>query len=342
MNRYKNVEYVSPDKIKEHPEVPNVRGTITKEDVAELIRSIMVDGVKHPIHCFKLKDDATYYIESGWRRWRAVMEIIKIDPNTPHKKIPVLVQHYPQKTAVRDAVFANIVENAQRKDVNALDMGTRIQKLIDQDIGKQEICKRTGKSITWVNNVLLVLSADDEIQSRVRKGEITMDEARKAALQSPKDQAVIAKGLAAAKKAGNKSAVKKIKKGLDEAARVRSHEAPKKKEIQRHRNVLTEVMLEMKKDKDAFLEKYDAKKFAPLVEYFTLIGCLNMLKYSLGESPEPNFDKIARKYKIDLGTDGKRLKKTRQLSMNSRSSKKTRKRAAKPEKPSKTKRRKKR
>ena len=293
MNGYDKVEYVKVDKILDHPEVPNIRAEVTKADVKELMASILQSGIQNPLTCFVI--DGKHYLVSGWRRRKAVQEILKDDPKHELSKgVPVLTKKYNAKTVLRDALYDNMVENIQRKDVNPLDQANRIKKLIDEDIGKQEICAKIGKSITWLNDVLRVLEADEEVRKKIKSGEITMSDAKNIAKLPQKDQKQVAKGLAAARTSGNREATKKIKKSLDEATRVRSHSAPTKKEIKYQRNVLFEVLRVMKQRKE------DDNKV-----YYILEGCFNMLEWALGFRKDPDFTKYTKKYGIKIGDDGK-------------------------------------
>lgn len=293
--QYKTVEYVDVSKIQDHPEVPNIRKEVTKADVKELMASIKEKGVQNPITCFK--KDNIYYLVSGWRRRKAVQEITKEDPKAS-PLIPVLLKQYAEKTIVRDALFDNMIENIQRKDVNPLDQANRIKMLMDQGMNKLNICKEIGKSITWVNDTLNVLDADPEVREKIRSGEITMSDAKGIAKLPSETQATVAKGLAAAKKTGDKSATQKIQRGVDEATRTRSHAMPTKKEIKYNKNVLTEILMAMKAAKEE-----DTK------QYYVLSGCLLIAEWVLGERGETNFGKYVKKYNLELGTDGNKLVK---------------------------------
>jgi len=208
-----------------------------------------------------------------------------------------------------------MIENAQRQDVNGWDMAQRLKMLLDNDIGKQEICKHIGKSITWVNDVLKVLEADPEVQKQVKKGGISLDEAKKTAKLPPAAQKTVAKGLAAAKKSGDKKTTRAIKKGIDQATRVRSNVMPSKKEIKKNKNILGAVLPLMKSDKDTFETD----------EWFILNGCYNMLRYVLGEMNPPNFEKHAQQYGLKLAKDGTKAKEKKKASGKKKKKKKDKK-----------------
>ncbi len=292
MNQYKGVDYVSFDKIEDHPEVQNIRSEITKADVKELMSSIKDRGIQNPLTCFV--KDGKYYLVSGFRRRKAVQEIMKEDPKSKIGSIPVLVKEYKNGHTFLDATYDNAIENIQRKDVNPYDMAVRLKALIDSGIDKQKICKAISKSITWLNETLKILNADPDVQNALRKGDVSISEAKAMAKLPADAQSAVARGLASTKKDNPKQA-KAIKKAMKDA--TEANVIPTRKMLNRDKNILFEIIKEMRAIKETDTELY-----------FILSGCLKMTQYALGEKKSTNFDKIAKKYNLKIGEDGNRIK----------------------------------
>lgn len=298
MEKYKNVEYVPVDQILDHPEVPNIRTDINKSDVAELMRSIREQGISSPLTCFV--QDGKFFLVSGWRRRRAVIEICKDDPKFS-AEVPVLVRNYDNGNTIQQALIENISENVNRRDVNPMDLADRINTLINAGAGKQDMCQKLGKSITWLNNVLSVLDADPEVQAGVRRGEITMQEATQTSKLPREAQATVAKGLGAARKSGDKKARKAMKEKLQEATSDKIS-MPSKKDIKYHRNVIQEIVHEMK-----------TRKEDDIPDFSVLSGALHTFNWCLGENTKTmNLDKFIKKYGIEIGNDGMRVKEKKE------------------------------
>jgi len=265
-----------------HPDVPNIRTKIKKDDIKDLINSIRESGLKSPIAVFL--EDGKYYLVSGERRLESFRELSKEEPKK-FKTIAAIVQTYEDKN---QALFDNAIENIQREDVNGFDLAKRIQMLIDKKIGKQEICKRLGKSITWVNEALKFMEADPEVQKQVSDNNITFDEGKKIAKLPQDIQSAVATSLGTAKSSGDKSTVTRLKKGVEKATRVRSSVMPGKKEISANKEKLSKIIDAMKKSEDK-----DTKQF------YGLQGSLYALRWVIGEESEMKLDGLMKKYKIE-------------------------------------------
>jgi ParB family chromosome partitioning protein len=301
MNAIKNmltmkVEEVNVEDILEHPDVPNIRQKISGTELKELIESIRVSGVMNPLSCFKIKDDPKTYLESGFRRLAACKEL-KI------KTVPVLFKNY-EEDPIKSALYGNFIENAQRVDVNGFDLATRVQKLLDMGISKDDIAKNLGKSRTYIDTTLKFLSADPKLHELVRKGDLTLSEGKNISRLDPDIQAKVGEGLAQAKNleniAGNgKKTTKGIKKAIDEAGRVRSSVAPSKKEIEVEQRKAETIFKALRPEIDP------AKKPSSKQEvYWGVNIMLYTLKWSLGLVKDLNLDKQGKNLGIDFDEKG--------------------------------------
>jgi ParB family chromosome partitioning protein len=138
-----------------------------KEALDELVESIRIHGIIQPITLRKLGQNR-YQIISGERRFRAA-QIIGLN------HVPVFVREADDKTMLEMA----IIENIQRKDLNAIEIALSYQRLIDEcNITQEQVGERMSKSRASVTNYLRLLNLPDEIQVGIRDEKISMGHAR--------------------------------------------------------------------------------------------------------------------------------------------------------------------
>lgn len=133
----------------------------------ELADSIRAQGVIQPIVARKL-EDGEFEIIAGERRWRAAQRA-GLD------SVPVVVRDIPDEAAIAMA----LIENIQRKDLNAIEEAIALQRLIDEfKMTHEAVAKAVGKSRTAVSNLLRLLQLAPEVRSMVEQGELDMGHAR--------------------------------------------------------------------------------------------------------------------------------------------------------------------
>lgn len=117
--------------------------------LSELAASIKEHGVLQPI--VVTREDDTYKIVAGERRWRAS----KLAGLT---KIPALVRSIDSQHRLE----LSVIENAQREDLNAIELATAYAKLKDQfNMTTAEIAARVGKSESSIVNTMRLLALPD-------------------------------------------------------------------------------------------------------------------------------------------------------------------------------------
>jgi len=134
-----------------------------------------------PILVQEAEKKGFYYIVAGERRWRASklsgtkkIKAIKVDYNDD--------KHYS---------LAAIIENVQREDLTTIEEATAYKKLIqDYNMKHEEIAKSTGKSRSYITNLMRLLSLKPKVKELLEKGFLTFGHAR--AILSAKDQESIA------------------------------------------------------------------------------------------------------------------------------------------------------
>lgn len=160
-----SVSHLSISSVEANPFQP--RTHFEKEALEELTASIIEHGVIQPITVRKI-GASRYQIISGERRFRA-------SQNAGLKEIPVYVRTADDQTMLEMA----IIENVQRKDLNAIEVALSYQRLIDEcDITQEKVGERVSKSRASVTNYLRLLNLPDEVQAGIRDEKISMGHAR--------------------------------------------------------------------------------------------------------------------------------------------------------------------
>jgi len=133
----------------------------------ELAKSIGEHGVIQPLTVRKLGRDK-YQIISGERRFRA-SQLAGL------KEVPCYIRIANDSTMLEMA----LVENIQREDLNAIEVGLSYQRLIDEcNFTQEKLGEKLGKSRSNVTNYLRLLKLPVKVQIGVRESLISMGHAR--------------------------------------------------------------------------------------------------------------------------------------------------------------------
>ncbi len=128
------------------------RREFDKEALEALAASIKEHGVLQPI--VVTKEDGKYKIVAGERRWRAA-KIAGLD------KIPAIIRTLDSQNRLE----LSIIENAQREDLNAIELATAYAKLKTQfNLTPEDIAAKVGKSEQAVQNTLRLLNLPDDVK----------------------------------------------------------------------------------------------------------------------------------------------------------------------------------
>ncbi len=162
--------------------VPNdnqPRRVFDKELLEELAESIKLKGVIQPIIVTKL-DNGKYMIIEGERRWRA-------SGIAGNMSIPVVVRN---TDTAKERLELALITNAQREDLNPVELAVAYKKLMDEHSYKHEdLGIIVGKSRSAVTNRLRLLNLPQEVLDLVENKEISEGHAR--ALLSLEDKSEI-------------------------------------------------------------------------------------------------------------------------------------------------------
>lgn len=125
------------------------RRDFNQKALEALAASIKEHGILQPIVVTREEDK--YKIVAGERRWRAA-KIAGLD------KIPAIIRTIDSQNRLE----LSIIENAQREDLNPLELATAYAKLSSQfNLSPKDIAVKVGKSETSVQNYVNLLNLPD-------------------------------------------------------------------------------------------------------------------------------------------------------------------------------------
>ena len=131
------------------------------EALEALASSIKEHGVLQPL--VVVKEEGKYKIVAGERRWRAS----KLAGLT---EVPAIVR----TLEAQERLEISIIENAQREDLNAVEMATAYAKLKSQfNLSEEEIADRVGKSKSAVVNTMRLLNLPDDAKKAMVEHKLT-------------------------------------------------------------------------------------------------------------------------------------------------------------------------
>lgn len=149
-----------------HADPDQPRRHFDKEALQELADSIKEHGVLQPI--IVTKEGSGYQIVAGERRFRAATL-------AGLKKVPVIIRSLTNQHKLE----LSLIENLQRRDLNAIETATAYLKLRDQfNLSQEEIAKRVNKSASAVNNTMRLLRLPKSAQLAIAEGKLTEGQAR--------------------------------------------------------------------------------------------------------------------------------------------------------------------
>jgi len=148
------------------PNLAQPRRTFDEESLAELADSIRARGVIQPI--VVRPHDGRFQIVAGERRWRAAQK-------ARLHEIPAIVREFDDAETLEVA----LIENIQRRDLNAIEEAQGYRRLLDEYGHTQEaLGKLVHKSRSHVANLLRLLDLPQGVQDLVGTGQLSMGHAR--------------------------------------------------------------------------------------------------------------------------------------------------------------------
>jgi ParB family transcriptional regulator, chromosome partitioning protein len=145
----------------------NPRTNFEKEALEELAQSIRIHGIIQPLTVRKLGRDK-YQLISGERRFRA-SQLAGLE------EVPAYIRVANDQSMLEMA----LVENIQRENLNAIEVGISYQRLIDEcELTQDQLSQKISKSRSSITNHLRLLKLPAPIQAGVRDNLISMGHAR--------------------------------------------------------------------------------------------------------------------------------------------------------------------
>ena len=142
------------------------RTSFDERELQTLAESLTEHGMLQPIVVRRSGD--RYQIVSGERRWRAATL-------AGWEKVPCYVWDVDDRKMAELA----LVENVQRKDLNALEKAASFQRYLEQyGCTQEELAQRVKIDRSTVANLIRLLELPGTVQDAVRKGLITAGHAR--------------------------------------------------------------------------------------------------------------------------------------------------------------------
>jgi len=155
---------VSVRQIDSNPAQP--RQDFDPKDMQSLAESISTHGLLQPVVVRQVHD--RYQLVAGERRLRAAIQAGWVD-------VPVSVVEADDRQMAELA----IVENLQRKDLNALEKAASFQKYLDQyGCTQEELAGRLKLDRSTIANLIRLLELPEPVQEAIRRGRITQGHAR--------------------------------------------------------------------------------------------------------------------------------------------------------------------
>lgn len=160
-----SISDIDIDLIQPNPDQP--RRDFDDESIDELAASIRHLGIIQPVTLLR-RDDDTYLIIAGERRWRAAQR-------AGLESLPAYIRADGDDKVMEMA----LIENIQREDLNAIEVALACQKLIDQSgLTQEELARRIGKNRASVANYLRLLRLPAELQLALKDKTLSMGHAK--------------------------------------------------------------------------------------------------------------------------------------------------------------------
>jgi ParB family chromosome partitioning protein len=148
------------------------RVDMRQDTLEDLARSIKAQGVVQPIVARRIEKQGSetqhYEIIAGERRWRAAQMAGLAD-------IPTVIRD----VADDDAIAIALIENIQRENLNPLEEGRALDRLIREfHLTHQQAADAVGRSRASVSNLLRLLDLTDKVKAMLESRQIEMGHAR--------------------------------------------------------------------------------------------------------------------------------------------------------------------
>jgi ParB family chromosome partitioning protein len=160
-----NINRISVENIQINPRNP--RKNFDQQSLNELAASIKIHDVIQPLTASKLAN-GKYQLIAGERRLKAAV-IAGL------KDVPA----YIRQANDHELLELALLENLQREDLNAIEIGLSYKRMMDElNYTQEQVAERMGKERSTVTNYIRLLKLPPDIQLAVRNGSMSMGHAR--------------------------------------------------------------------------------------------------------------------------------------------------------------------
>lgn len=160
-----NILRIPLDQIVANPKNP--RRDFDETALQELASSLKQFDLVQPLTVSKISN-GKYQLIAGERRLRAA-KIAGL------KDVPA----YVRQANDRELLELALLENLQREDLNAIEIGLSYKRMMDElNYTQEQVAERMGKERSTVTNYIRLLKLPPDIQVAVRNGELSMGHAR--------------------------------------------------------------------------------------------------------------------------------------------------------------------
>ncbi len=177
------VHEIPVEQIDPNPNQP--RKNFARADMEDLINSIRTNGIIQPLILIK-KEEGKYEVVAGERRWRSA-KVLGL------KTVPSLIRQIDVNKKLEIA----LLENIQRKDLNAMEKSRAYQRLIDEfNLTQENISKRLGIARATIANSLRLLRLPETVQDAIEQEKITEGHAKTlCSINDPVKQEILLKRI---------------------------------------------------------------------------------------------------------------------------------------------------
>jgi ParB family chromosome partitioning protein len=156
--------WLNCDAISRNPYQP--RQTFDEAEIADLADSIRTHGILQPLVVRRSNDG--FELIAGERRLRAAQA-------ADWRQVPVQIREVDDRQMAELA----IVENVQRKDLNAIEKAESFQRYIDQyQCTQEELAARVQVDRSTIANLIRLLELPVNVKKMVQEGDISQGHAR--------------------------------------------------------------------------------------------------------------------------------------------------------------------
>ncbi len=143
------------------------RTVFDQESLMELVASIEQLGIIQPVTVRKMGFDK-FQLISGERRFRA-SQVAGLT------EVPAYIRVANDQAMLEMA----LVENIQRKNLDAIEIAISYQRLLDEcDLTQDALSERVGKKRATISNYIRLLNLEPEVQLAIRENKLSMGHAR--------------------------------------------------------------------------------------------------------------------------------------------------------------------